>query len=417
MARHTRSDKLVADPRYVRVLNEAFAQAQALLISQDKEAAIAQYVAAQPALRHALKTRVDGAIVPLGKTVAEGVGTIISNFRSSRYIYSVLITGLVEKVVHPQQDIRLVQSDMPGGYSNRNTDEQSITPTLKSLGLTHMAASGMESGRNFERPEAHTFGHSANIRGTGTKDAYLAIVHAVQVEGVDPKPILALLMALDRANQQSHSYTYPQPVGLTIEQIVSMVLRHFTEAKGNGRARLPVLAIQAVYTCLTPEVARYRGTRLRNPPNRHTGNDKEGWIGDIQVDRVNEQGAFASPFEAVEVKADKQITADMVLSLVAKFRGEPVDRYYILSTNNRYIAEGQDLEVMRSTEEVRRQTGCQVIANGLQRTLWYYLRMLNDPSCFITSYTEQVQTDPDTQPEHRGLWSRILAEFQPEQVS
>jgi DNA (cytosine-5)-methyltransferase 1 len=401
------------DPKYTQVLVEAFTEAQALLLSENSEAAIESFISNRPELTHPLKTDANGAIIPLGKTVAEGVRTILSNLQNNRYIYSILITGLVEKVIHPQQDIRLVQTDMQGGYSNRNTDQRHITPNLKTLRLepaelknlrlTHMAASGMESGRNMERPESHTFGHSANMRGVGTKDAYLGIIHAVQEEAIAPKPIITLLMALDLLNKQAQEYAYPKPTGLTIQQIVDAVSTHCRDAKGNGRARLPVLAIQAVYRCLVPQLERYKETKHRNPANRHTGNDKMGWVGDVQVDRLDD-----TPFEAVEVKAEKPITADMIRALPGKFRGQAVNRYYVLSTSVPFLAKGEQDEVRSVVNEVREQTGCEVIVNGWGRSLWYYLRMIDDPNLFLEYYTEQLESDMDVQPTHRKLWAEIL---------
>lgn len=115
----------------------------------DPEAALEQYVRAHPELTHRLKDKDE---TPLNITIAEGCRTIIGNLKQSKYIYSILLTGLTQKLVMPQQDIRLVQSGMPDGYSNRSADENFVTPFLKQHGLTSCAASGMESGRNLERP-------------------------------------------------------------------------------------------------------------------------------------------------------------------------------------------------------------------------------------------------------------------------
>lgn len=307
---------------------------------------------------------------------------------------------------YPEQDIRYTQDKLPGGYSNRSTDQTRITPFLQRHGLTSCARSGAESGRNFERPFPHTLDYSGVPRGRGSKEAYLGIVHAVQEEGIDPFPCIVFLMALDLRKKATAIYSYPKPRGLTIQEIVDAVLEHYREAKGNGRARIPVLAIQAIYQCLVNELARFKGTTLRNPPNRHTGNDKKGWIGDIQVDRADE-----TPFEAVEVKAGQQITSGMLWALPAKFRGQSVNRYYILSTEMTYIAEEDLEEVNEAVREVRQKTGCQIIVNGLNRSLWYYLRMIENPDLFLEYYTLQVQNDKDTKDEHRELWAAILARF------
>jgi DNA (cytosine-5)-methyltransferase 1 len=388
---------------YAAFLSKAFNEAKSLLEEPDVDNALQQY-STRPALSHQLKTMLNSEVAPLHKSVAEGIETLVGNLSQSKYLFSILITGLVEKLVHTDQDIRYTQEKLPGGYSNRSTDQICITPFLQRYGLTSCAKSGAESGRNFERPFPHTLDYSGVPRGRGSKEAYLGIVHAVQEEGIDPFPCIVFLMALDLRKKAAAVYNYPQPRGLTIQEIVDAVLEHYREAKGNGRARIPVLAIQAIYQCLVNELARFKGTTLRNPPNRHTGNDKKGWIGDIQVDRAD-----STPFEAVEVKAGQQITSSMVRALPTKFRGQTVNRYYILSTESVYIAEEEREDVNEAVREIRQQTGCQVIVNGLNRSLWYYLRMIENTDLFLEYYTFQVQNDQDTKNEHRKSWASILA--------
>lgn len=387
-------------------LSGAYEAARRLVDVEDVESAIAAFISAQPALGHPLMTMKNGQETLLGSTVAEGVRTLVGNFAHNKYLYSILLTGLVEKLVHPEQDIRNIQDDMGEGvrgYSNRSTDQVHVTPFLKRHGLTHCAASGMESGRNLERPIPHGLDLNTKPRGNGNREAYLGLVHAVQVDGVEPFPIMALLMALDLTTKIAQVFTYESNDDLTIEEIYGAVMSHHREARGNGRARLPVLAIQAVYHCLTEEVARYTDAKLRTPPNRHTGNDKKGWIGDVQVDHLD-----GTPFEAVEVKSGKQITSDMLRKLPDAFRGQSVDRYYILSNEDIYIEPGQENEIKALVSQIKRKTGCQVIVDGLNRSLWYYLRLLNDPHEFLTHYTDLVAHDPDVQPQHQQQWSEIL---------
>lgn len=298
----------------------------------------------------------------------------------------------------------MLKIDFQVGTKNRSTDAAHVTPFLKRHGLTSCAASGAESGRNFERPYPYTLNYEAKPKGKGNREAFLGVIHAIQVEGVDPFPCIVLFMALDLRNKQKVVFEYPQPEGLTIQEIFDAFIKHYQNAQGQGRSRLPVLAIQAVYQCLVVELLRYQDTLLRNPPNRHTANDKEGWIGDIQIDRLD-----GTPFEGVEVKSGIKITSDMVRALPKKFAGQAVDRYYILSTADPYIGKNELDEVMQAVEKVRQETGCQVIVNGLNQSLRYYLRLVSGPNNFLTNYTEQIQRDLDVKDEHRALWAQILA--------
>lgn len=197
---------MVVASEYTEKLSQAFVQAEAIVQDKNIAQAILEYKKIQADLNHQLKT-VDKneTVVLLGKTVAEGLETIINNFGQNKYLYSILITSLVEKLVHPNQDIRYAQDGLPGGYSNRSTDAARVTPFLKRHGLTSCAASGAESGRNFERPYPYTLTYDAKPKGKGNKEACLGVIHAIQEEGIDPFPCIVLLMALDLQNKQKDS--------------------------------------------------------------------------------------------------------------------------------------------------------------------------------------------------------------------
>ncbi|MCX6021547.1 MAG: hypothetical protein NTZ05_07420 [Chloroflexi bacterium] len=204
---------------YSQVLGRAFARAQAL--SADS-ALLAAHEQAAP-LTTPLKT-IDGngKTVLLGKSIAEGVRTIVGNLNKNKYLYSILITCLVEKVVHPHQDIRIAQTDLAGGYSNRSTDQTNVTPFLKQSGLTHCAASGAESGRNFERPIPFGLGYVGKPQGVGNREAFLGILHAVQEEYADPEPCLTLMMTLDLLRNRPRKYSYPNPTGVTVNETYAL---------------------------------------------------------------------------------------------------------------------------------------------------------------------------------------------------
>lgn len=397
-------EDMVSNSEYGRHLEQAFAQATQLLATPDWAKTLSEFMR-HPSLSHQLKAQTAQGIILQGRTVAQGIETIVTNLKHSRYIYSVLITALVEKLVHPEQDIRIIQKNMNGGYSNRTVDQTHVTPFLKRRSLTHMATSGLESGRNLERPFAHDLSFPAKTRGAGTIPSYLGILHAVEEEGVDPFPCIVLLVTLDLAQQEEVIYDYPEIAGLTIQEITDTLKEYFAEARGNGKSRLPVLAIHAVYQSLVAELARFEGMRLLTP-NRHTANDKLGWVGDVQI---NNEIDLA--FEAIEVKSDKPIDSSMILALPRKLQGHVVDRYYILSTNEAYIAEGQEESIRAAIADVRKKTGCEVIVNGLFRSLWYYLRLITDKDKFLENFTNLIVIDMDVQPTHRELWSRMLVEI------
>lgn len=389
---------------YSSVLSEAL---EAAATHIQEENADGDLVNQYPALSETTYTQNDGEVVPLAD-VASSINVIIGNLNQNKYLFSILATAVATKIVHPAIDIRNHQSNMANSYSNRSTDDSYVTPFLKRNGLTHCAASGMESGRNFERPTPLTLDFPSKPRGKGNREAVLGLMHAVQVDEVDPLSVLIYLFYKDLSLKKSVLHEYPAPQGLTVQQIVDAVVSHFNRAQGQGKSRLPVLAIQAIYECITPELKRYEGKKLVDIA-RHTANDKKGSIGDVQVNHAN-----GEPFEGVEIKSGKKITVEMIKSIPLKLQGHAVDRYYLLSTEETYIDPSEREEVMSAVDEIRDATGCEIIPNGLIRSLWYYLRLISDKDHLIQSYTRLLQEDSDVREPQRALWSEILLELRAE---
>ena len=153
------------------------------------------------------------------------------------------------------------------------------------------------------------------------------------------------------------------------------------------------------------EVRRFQDMNLL-PIARHTANDKQGSIGDVQVNRADD-----TPFEGVEVKAGHPITPEMIFAIPRKLQGNAVDRYYVLSTEPECIKDSMMNAVNIALQDVRQETGCEVIANGLIPTLRYYLRLIANKDQFLEEYTKLVLEDQDVREPQRVLWSTILVEL------
>jgi hypothetical protein len=95
--RSTQKSMLVTS-EYSLKLSQAFLQAESLVQADNVDRAILEYKKNNSALAHPLKTiEKNGNEVLLGKTVAEGLETIVNNFGQNKYLYSILITSLVKK--------------------------------------------------------------------------------------------------------------------------------------------------------------------------------------------------------------------------------------------------------------------------------------------------------------------------------
>ncbi len=342
------------------------------------------------------------AAVQTPANVAEALETIVNNKAANKYLFSILLTCCVKKLSEPKQDVRIGQENMDKGYSNRSLDQSKVTPFLKTNGYTHCEASGLESGRNLERPHPWNLKYSANPRGRGNRESFLGVLHYIEVQKGDVKTVALYLLHRDRANQKQIQKIAVPPSEPQISKIMRIFERHFSESSGQGKSRLPVLALYAIYQRLVVEVNRYDGATLLDLERHTTADLRSASIGDIQVDMAS------TPFEGVEVKSEKPITANMVRELPRKFNGRKVSRYYILSTSDPCLKPEDKASVDKAVFEVESETGTQIIVNGLIRTLWYYLRLLKNPATVLPKYQALLETDPDIRPDLKNKWNNIL---------
>lgn len=335
-------------------------------------------------------------------TIDLALETIVSNIPSSKYIFSIVITACIKKIVDPGQDIRIAQTSMANGYSNRSLDQTIVTPFLKRFNYTHCEASGLESGRNLERPHPWDLTYACNPRGRGNRESFLAVLDFMQKSNGDPKQILNYLLYLDALNRKQAVSINRPPLETNIEKIMHVLNRHFAESSGQGKSRLPVLALYSLYEPLVSEVGRYKGTVLEKLERHTTADLRSGSIGDIQVNKDS------LPFEGIEVKSEKSITADMIYELVRKFGDKKISRYYLLTTFPGSVKHEDKLAVSKALETVQKQTGCQVIVNGLNRSIWYYLRLISNPALILDRYSSLIAKDQDVRPELIETWNLIL---------
>jgi DNA (cytosine-5)-methyltransferase 1 len=339
--------------------------------------------------------------------ILDAVKTIVNNKAANKYLFSIAVTCCLKKMVAPAQDIRIVQDRFVNGYSNRSLDQRHVTPFLKRHGYTHCEASGVESGRNLENPLPWNLDYPCNPRGRGNRESFLGLLHHLEEQGGNPETIAVYLLWYDRAKAVHLDDTVVPPLEDKISKIMRVFERHFNEGSGQGKSRLPVLALYAVYSRLIVELARYDGCELLALERHTTADLRSGSIGDIQV---NKDG---SPFEGVEIKSEKPITAAMVNELERKFAGKQIARYYILTTRNEYVRHADEASVADAIRQVEQITGCQIIVNGLKRTLWYYLRLLSDPSAVLREYQALLDADEDIRVGLKNCWNQIIAQEYP----
>jgi DNA (cytosine-5)-methyltransferase 1 len=334
------------------------------------------------------------------------IALIGEKINTQKGVFTVLITLITHKTLYPNQDVRKHQSSMNGGFSGRTIDYQFITPTLKELGLPSMAESGWLT-RSLEQPYPYNLDYNGKISDKAVKEAFLNILDFVEKKPHMAENILRLLLFHAMQSVQN-SVVIIEPLinaeKLIIDNIIDALDEHFrTKYHTSGGSKLAVLAFFAIYQSLILEISRYKDCKLSDMGS-HTASDRTSkTAGDIEIFKGD------SLFEAIEIKLDKAIDANMVRIAIEKVIRYNSSRYYILS----YIGtkEGEKDEIESLIKDFQKTHGCQIIVNGLLPTLKYYLRLITSLEQFVSNYSLLIETDKEIKKLHKEKWNELILKY------
>jgi len=186
---------------------------------------------------------------------------ILKHSESSKGVLTVVLTSLVYKIFHPEQDIRYHQANMNKGYSGRSFDTANITPFLKQHKFPAMAESGWLT-RSLEQNIPYDRKYPGKISPAVLKDAFLAMIDYIQ-KAKENENLLYYIMQYLIIQRNANTILLARPTNLSIKDVIQRLNAHFSSNySSGGAARLPVLAIQAVYICLINELERYKEKKL-----------------------------------------------------------------------------------------------------------------------------------------------------------
>ena len=334
----------------------------------------------------------------LGSQYDEDCQAIIDRQDQNRGVLAVLVTLLLKKILDPDQDIRQHQAQMEGGFSGRGLDEQVTTPFLRDMNFPYMASGSGWLTRSLEQALPYSLDYPGRVTPVRVKQAFLNLVDGVQCHELPAEDMLIrIFIGLIGFRDRNANLVLPRPVNLSVADAVRKINLHHSVPL-QGAARLPVLAIHAILSILTRELNRYEGCEVL-PLEHHTAADsKTNLIGDVHI--VDSDGVL---FEGYEVKHNIPITSGMIQDSFQKFQTTPVRRFYILTTHSRTDYSEFAPEVQR----IASAHGCQLILNGVDQTLMYYLRLTRDTSEFIHRYVSNLESDSSIGFRLKESWSDI----------
>lgn len=343
---------------------------------------------------------------PLDEDHEQWVNTIVSHEETFKGVYTVLLSSLVYKYIHPEQDVRYHKKSLPNGYSGRSFDTKYVTPFLKRKRfLGAMKESGWLT-RSLEQNHPFDLNFPGRINSNEVKTAFLNILNEIEFYKVDPKPFIINIMAKSIEEKIRKSVVLVNPIEkeskLTINEIMSFLNQHFNERyTSRGASILPVVAFYAIYKCLMEELERYKGKKLDKLASHYSSDRSSKNAGDIVVRNSDD-----SLYEVVEIKFDREIDTLTIDDAYKKIKSTTIQRYYILSTIEPTPEERRVFE--KITDKILQEHGCQVIINGLMKTLYYYLRLIKNTDLFIQYYIEALDEHPEINHEHLIAWNRLF---------
>ena len=154
------------------------------------------------------------------------IQTVTDNFERGKGVLTVLITSLVHKLHNPDQDIRLHQENMGGGYSGRGIDTKYVTPFMKEMRFPAMAESGWLT-RSLEQNIPYDLDYPGKITPPQLKFSFLNLLDHIEEQNKPPaKYLLALFEKLIEHREQI-SLDLAKPTNLTISTIIEYLRQHF----------------------------------------------------------------------------------------------------------------------------------------------------------------------------------------------
>jgi len=347
--------------------------------------------------------------------IVETVDILIDKIDSNKSLLSALVTSLVKKVINPEQDVRLHRVDFENGYSAHSLDTSVTAPFFKQHfpKYANKESSFLTLATRERIKWTLEEGQTLKIRNKAVKNSYLLIFDAIENQKVEPETCLVYIFFKLFQLSKQHKQIFDETIEsadfsdiININSVIKMLEQHF-ETKLSSR--LPVIAVYSIYQELFNVFKPYENKKLRLL-NVHTSSDKHGY-GDVEI-----WNSDNSPFEMVEIKHNIPIDRNLIFDIVKKSEKTTIERYYILTTcKDNFLSKDEEEFINKFILKIKKDTGLEIIANGIINSIKYYLRFITDYKHFIQTYTLNLIADSQNSTEiqefHVEKWKNILENY------
>ncbi len=347
--------------------------------------------------------------IDLPLKVMGNLDNIFDNIEKASSGYSNILTCLVCTAINNKVDPRYHREPKKGmktpdnndlWFSGRSISEKILVEWMKDDNRNFRVANSGWQTRTYERPYPYNLEYPENISyikepflntldfaNSNRDKAHLIISYFFRKEiaFLKAKGVMLKTLAKDQYGNE-----------ILIKDVIDALITHFSTEKSS---HLPVIAIYTIYQLISNEVSSYKELTLK-PMDHHNSADKRtGAIGDIELEDENDV------IEAIEVKHNIKIDVRIVLDAQEKILTSKVKRYYILTTHSE--CNVYDQKVIKIIENTYHNHGCQIIVNGVTRTISYYLRMCTSPVEFLRKYSENLAQSNVVTIEQIKVWNEI----------
>jgi len=353
--------------------------------------------------------------IKFSNVIIENIDTLINKIDSNKSLLSALVTSLVKKVINSEQDVRLHRVDFENGYSARSLDTAVTAPFFKQHfpKYANKESSFLTLATRERLKWTLDEGQTLKIRNKAVKNSYLLIFDAIENQTIEPKNCLIYIFVKLHQLSEQHRQIFDETIEtadftdiININSVIKMFEEHFETRLSS---RLPVIAVYSIYQELFKVFKRYENKKL-SILNVHTSSDKHGY-GDVEIWNLDN-----SPFEMVEIKHNIPIDRNLIFDIVKKSENTTIERYYILTTcKNNFLSNDEEDFINKFILKIKKDTGLEIIANGIINSIKYYLRFITDYKLFIQTYTKNLIVDSQNSTEiqefHVEKWKNILENY------
>lgn len=363
-------------------------------------------------LNKAYKKAVQGRKISFPKLIMQNVDVLISHIDKNKSLLSALVTSLAMKAINPGQDVRLHRIDFENGYSARSLDTSVTAPFFKQHfpKYANKESSFLTLATREKIKWTRVEGQSLKIRNKEVKKSFLELFESIENEKIQPENCLTYIFIKLHQLSVHHHQIYDDTIEtadfsdiVNINAVIKMLEHHF-ETKLSSR--LPVIAIYSIYQELFNVFKRFENKKLI-ALNVHTSSDKHGF-GDVEIWNTDN-----SPFEIIEIKHNIPIDRNLIFDIIKKSENSSIERYYLLTTcKDNFLSKDEEDFINKFILKTKKDTGLEIIANGIINSIKYYLRFITDYKHFLNTYTNNLIADSKNSTEiqifHIEKWQEIL---------